>query len=370
MSEMRERERESERRREKRLREEEKKESFPCLSLPNLKEKEHEQIKLKMNEIMSCLHQEGKYSSKLFSSLLYGIPSTIEMSFELIHLTLTSKYVTLDMLSVILSHQPSLLRYQDQHGNTLYHYLSMSSYNNYHLIEYLFKKDSFSIKQSNNCHEYCLHLAVQCNPLNIPLIQLLIQYSPEIVMRKSYGDKLPIHSLFKSSLECNEKDEKSSLQLECLELLLQVNPMMIFAEITERITRINLNMPPASPDSTTAPMSPTLSPSVIPQSEPLIRLVERKWSPHSEAMKRMQERGESQYINLMDRYLTSHALSRLQEQKYRPRLEKNRYHLPFYSSCDGSLSSERDEDEISVNEQGVIDITDLSSFVIEDMEIN
>jgi hypothetical protein len=247
------------------------------------------QVSLNFNEIQSTeviYHrirvtlQGDNSQQESFQQLLNLLPNeykTMDFYCSLLPFIFSNSQISLPFLQLIITCQPSILRFQDQYGNSLFHYLSMNP-PNIDILRFLFQADPFSLSQLNQCGETCLHLAVQSNPLQVELIQLLVDHNQEAVWIASKANKLPIHYLFRSSAAGENEKARSA----CLTILLNIHPTSAYSEITERITRINLQ-------SLTSPVSIAQPTEGTSSTNPLIVQIERKWCPHSEATRKMAE---------------------------------------------------------------------------------
>jgi hypothetical protein len=253
------------------------------------------------HKIRTLLQQgETFQQDESFQQLLDLLPKeykTMEFYCSLLPLIFSNPHISLPSLQLIVSSEPLILRYQDQYGNSLFHYLSMSP-PDMDIVRYLFTFDPFSLTQLNQCGETCLHLALQSQPLQVDLIQLLVDCNPEALWVTSKANKLPIHYLFRTS---SAEVEKEKARIACLSILLKIHPLSAYAEITERITRINLQ-------SLTSPVSIAHTAEgpggTGGTTTPLIVQIERKWSPHSEATRKMAEEENGKVYRSLSPLLT------------------------------------------------------------------
>lgn len=212
-----------------------------------------------------------------FLTLLHLLPveeKTTPFYCSLLPPILMNPHFSFEILEILLNYDPNILEHQDQYGNTVFHYLCMSSID-LQIIQYFFAKSSIPLKLVNQCGETCLHVAVQSRNIDLRLVELLIFYYPDAINISSRAGKLPIHYLFRAS---SPDDYDETARQKCLDILLKHNPTSAYVDVTEKITRINILS--------------ILPPSVEAIPQPAIQQIERKWSPYSEAYRKFVDQND------------------------------------------------------------------------------
>jgi hypothetical protein len=268
---------------------------YPCLALPC---PHLSSSSVTMSQIRSCLQSQQSFQIKKqqFETLLSLLPlesKTIEFYSALLPSIFSHSTFSSETLDLLLSHQSDLLTFQDHSGNTFFHYLILHSLP-LPMVQSLIEYNTQLIKLTNFCGETCLHLALQATPqINFDLVKLLLFHNPDAVNLPSNSGKLPIHHLFKPASASGSSPDLTTPRDSCLELLLKLNPLNAYSAITEKITRINIQ-PLSSPASVMeTPDLPVPAPLTPP---PLISLIERRWSPHSEATRAMNEENSGKVL--------------------------------------------------------------------------